>query len=129
MIDLLENRLKKIDLSSCGRGNRNKGTKLLILSIENFACEQKYEYEKEVFLGLRRKTDGHKGHIDIIIKGLNGKRYAIEIDSSNKKWSLEKLLYANKTGYVPIWVRWNAKININIPAVINLIDLTKGLKR
>jgi hypothetical protein len=124
MIDLLEHCLKKIDLSSYSRGSRSKGTELLTSSIEKFACEQKYECEKEVFLGLRRKTDGRKGLVDIIIKSPNGKQYAIEIDSSNKKWSVEKLLYAYKTGYVPIWVRWNAEINIKVPEVINLIDLT-----
>jgi hypothetical protein len=124
MINLLEHCLKKIDLSPYGRGSRNKGTELLTSSIENFAREQKFECEKEVFLGLTRKTDGYRGLMDIIIKSPNEKQYAIEIDSSNKKWSLEKLLDAYKKGYVPIWVRWNAEININIPAVINLIDLT-----
>jgi hypothetical protein len=125
MINLLEHCLKKIDLSPYSRGGRNKGTELITSSIENFACEQRCECEKEVFLGLRRKTDGHKGLVDVIIKRPDRIRYAIEIDSSNKKWSLEKLLYAHSIGYVPIWVRWNAKINIQIPAVINLIDLTK----
>lgn len=124
MIDLLEHCLKKVDLSPFNRGSKNKGTELITSSIENFAQAQSFEYEKEVFLGLRRKTDGYKGLIDIIIKKLNEKQYAIEIDSSNKKWSLEKLLDAYKKGYVPIWIRWCAKINIDIPAVINLIDLT-----
>jgi hypothetical protein len=125
MINLLEQNLKKIDLRLYGKNlPRDKGTKILTSSIENFARGQKLECEKEVFLGLRRKTDGHKGLVDIIIKSLNEKQYAIEIDSSNKKWSLEKLLDAHKKGYVPIWVRWNAGVNINIPTVINLIDLT-----
>ena len=126
MINLLEHCLKKIDLRQFSRGSRNKGTEFITSSIENFAREQKFKCEKEVFLGLTRKTNGYKGLIDIIIRSPNGKRYAIEIDSSNKKWSLEKLLDAYKKGYVPIWVRWNAKISINIPAVINLIDLTKA---
>jgi hypothetical protein len=124
MINLLEHCLKQIDLSLYCRGGRNKGTELITSSIENFASEQKCECEKEVFLGLRRKADGHKGLVDVIIKRADGIRYAIEIDSSNKKWSIEKLLYAHSMGYVPIWVRWNAKINIQIPATINLIDLT-----
>ncbi len=124
MINLLAYCLKKIDLSSYGRGNRNKGTELLTSSIESFALNEGFECEKEVFLGLKRKTDGHKGLIDIVIRRPNGIRYAIEIDSGNKKWSIEKLLYAHKIGYVPIWVRWCAKIDIQIPAIINLIDLT-----
>ncbi len=124
MINLLEHCLKKIDLSLCGRGSRNRGTELIASSVKSFALNQGFECEKEVFLGLKRKTDGYKGLVDIIIKSLDGIRYAIEIDSGNKKWSLEKLLDASKKGYVPIWVRWCAKINVKIPAVINLIDLT-----
>jgi hypothetical protein len=124
MINLLEHCLKKIDLSSYGRGNGNRGTDVLTSSIESFAQGRGLECEREVFLGLRRKTDGYKGLIDIIIKGPEGMLYAIEIDSSNKRWSLEKLLHAYRKGYVPIWVRWCAKIDIQIPAAINLIDLT-----
>jgi hypothetical protein len=124
MIDLLEQCLKKIDLSLYVRGNRNRGTDVLTSSIESFARGRGLECEREVFLGLKRKTDGYKGLIDVIIKRPEGTLYAIEIDSSNKKWSLEKLLYAYRKDYVPIWVRWCTKINIEIPSVVNLIDLT-----
>lgn len=78
-----------------------------------------------MFLGLTRKSNGYKGFIDIVIRMPDGTEYAIEIDSSNKKWSIAKLLDAHKKGYVPIWIRWCTKININIPVVIKLIDLTK----
>ena len=124
MIDSLGHCLKKIDLSPYGRGNRNRGTEFITSSIESFAHSQGWACEREVFLGLKRKTDGYKGLIDIIIKRPEGMPYAIEIDSSNKKWSLEKLLHAYRKGYVPIWIRWCTKINIKIPSVINLIDLT-----
>jgi hypothetical protein len=124
MIDLLEHCLKEIDLSPYGRGNRNKGTEFITSSIESFARGRGLACEREVFLGLNRKTSGYKGLIDMVIKSTEGIGYAIEIDSSNKKWSLEKLLHAHSTGYVPIWVRWCAKINIQIPTVVNLIDLT-----
>jgi hypothetical protein len=124
MVNLLEHCLKKIDLSLYGRGDRNRGTEFITSSIESFARGQGFEYEREAFLGLKRKTDGYKGLIDIIIKGPEEMLYAIEIDSSNKKWSLEKLLYSHSVGYVPIWVRWHTKINIEIPTIINLIDLT-----
>ena len=124
MINLLEHCLKKIDLNLYSRGSRNRGTELIASSIKSFALNQGFKCEKEVFLGLKRKTRGYKGLMDIIIRRPDGIGYAIEIDSGNKKWSLEKLLYAHRIGYVPIWVRWCAKINIDIPAVINLIDLT-----
>lgn len=125
MINLLKDYLKTIDWSLFRRGPKGPGTLLIVLSIDSFAHSQGFEYEKEVFLGLTRKTNNHKGYIDIIIKSPDGIKYAIEIDSSNKKWSLEKLLHAHSIGYVPIWVRWRVKININIPAIINLIDLTE----
>jgi hypothetical protein len=124
MLNLLENCLREIDLRPYGRGNRNKGTEFITSSIESFARGQGFMYEREVFLGLNRKTSGHKGLVDIVIKKPEGTGYAIEIDRGNKKWSLEKLLHAHSKGYVPIWVRWCTKINIRIPAVINLIDLT-----
>jgi hypothetical protein len=124
MINLLERCLKEIDLSPYGRGNRNKGTEFITSSIESFAHGQGLTCEREIFLGLNRKTSGRKGLVDMIIKSPEGIEYAIEIDSSNKKWSLEKLLHAHSKGYVPVWVRWCAKIDIEIPAVINLIDLT-----
>jgi hypothetical protein len=124
MINLLEHSLKEIDLSPYGRGNRNKGTEFITSSIESFARGRGWGCEREVFLGLNRKTSGRKGLVDIVIKSPERILYAIEIDRSNKKWSLEKLLHAHSIGYVPIWVRWCAKINIQIPAVINLIDLT-----
>jgi hypothetical protein len=124
MLNLLEHCLKEIDLSPYGRGNRNRGTEFITSSIESFAHSQELTYEREVFLGLNRKTSGRKGLIDMVIKSPEGIGYAIEIDSSNKKWSLEKLLHAHSIGYVPIWVRWCTKIDIEIPTVINLIDLT-----
>ena len=124
MIDLLEHRLKEIDLSPYGRGNRNKGTEFITLSIESFARSRGLACEREVFLGLNRKTGGRKGLVDVVIKKPEGNGYAIEIDRGNKKWSLEKLLHAHSIGYVPIWVRWCTKVNIQIPDVINLIDLT-----
>jgi hypothetical protein len=124
MLNLLKHCLREIDLSPYGRGNRNKGTNLITSSIESFAQGRGWSCEREAFLGLSRKTSGLKGLVDIVIKSPEGIGYAIEIDSSNKKWSLEKLLHAHSIGYVPIWIRWCTKISIPIPTVVNLIDLT-----
>lgn len=124
MLSLLENCLREVDLRPYGRGNRNKGTEFITASIESFARGRGLACEREVFLGLNRKTSGRRGLVDIVIKSPERIGYAIEIDSGNKKWSLEKLLHAHSIGYVPIWVRWCAKINIEIPPIVNLIDLT-----
>jgi len=124
MINLLKQYFNKADLSLYGKDlPRAGGTELITAKLEKFAIEQKYEFKREVFLGLIRKSNGYKGLIDVILTTSDGIRYAIEIDSSNKKWSLEKLLHAHNIGYIPIWIRWCTKIKIEIPSVINLINL------
>jgi hypothetical protein len=54
-------------------------------------------------------------------------KIAIEIDRANKKWSLAKLVQAEKNGACPIWIRWGGHRVIPVPKFINLIDLTTTL--
>ncbi|OHB50069.1 MAG: hypothetical protein A2Y10_14050 [Planctomycetes bacterium GWF2_41_51] len=127
MIKLLEQYLGSINESIYNKKRpRAEGTELITSVIQTFAKENQFGFEREVFLGLTRKTNDYKGLIDIIIIKPDGTRYAIEIDSSNKKWSLEKLIHAHNIGYVPVWIRWHTKIKIEIPKHINLINLIKG---
>jgi len=126
MLKLLEEHLNNIDSIVYDKNQpRGDGTKLITAHIEKFANENHFKLELEVFIGLRRKTNDYRGLVDIIITRPDNTKYAIEIDSSNKKWSLEKLIYANSIGYIPIWIRWRTKIKIETPSNINLIDLTK----
>ena len=122
-IVLLETHLRMLDLQGYGCGNRKKGTDLITSEICNFALKNGYKYSREVYLGLHRPTSNYAGYIDLTIVAQTN-RYAIEIDSSNKKWSLQKLLHAGTIGYIPIWVRWSVKIKMDVPKQINLIDLT-----
>jgi len=47
------------------------------------------------------------GYVDVLITGEGGAvRLAIEIDSADKPWSLDKLRHAAAAGMRPIWVRW-----------------------
>lgn len=50
--------------------------------------------------------------------------YAIEIDSTNKRRSLDKLLKAYRLQYNSVWIRWNSPIELEIPDEIMLLDLT-----
>lgn len=127
MIDLLEKYLGSINEVIYDKNRpRTEGTYAITSAIQTFAKENQFGFEREVFLGMTRKTNDYRGLIDIIIIKPDGTRYAIEIDSSNKKWSLEKLIHAYNIGYVPVWIRWHTKIKIEIPSYINLINLIKG---
>lgn len=125
MIDLLKQHLSNIgSIINDKSQSRRRGTELITSMIEIFANENKFKFEREIFLGLIRKTNDYKGLLDIIITKPDGTRYAIEIDSSNKRWSLEKLIHAHSIGYIPIWIRWRIKMKIEVPSFINLINLT-----
>src|SRR4051794_30313331 len=47
------------------------------------------------------------GFVDVIVRrGNGGSDLAIEIDSTDKPWSVEKLRHAVAAGMEAIWVRW-----------------------
>jgi hypothetical protein len=72
--------------------------------------------------------DNRNAYIDFVCtqrRGFNqGSSLAIEIDSSNKIWSLTKLLEMKNRGFDCVWIRWNAQIRVIPSPGIYLIDLT-----
>jgi hypothetical protein len=60
-----------------------------------------FNYYREVYLGLNRPKSNYRGYLDFVIEAEVNK-YTIEIDSSNKKWSLQKLIHSNEKGFIPI---------------------------
>ena len=51
--------------------------------------------------------DARLGFVDVIVRRGNGlPDLAIEIDSADKPWSLDKLRHAAAAGMHAIWVRW-----------------------
>lgn len=98
------------------------GTKQLTDAICDYCIDRNIKYKKEVTFRIDelnlKKT---KMIIDIIIDN----KIAIEIDSSNKIWSLEKLTILKTFGFIPVWVRWCAPVTIDIPKDIILIENTK----
>ena len=122
LLSELNSRLTALDLSKYSR-SRSEGTTLITQTIEDVAKRHLLEYDREVFVGARR-MDGKRGLCDFALITPDGKKIVIEIDSSNKKWSLTKLIEAHHLGNDAIWIRWNYPIKLDVPDCIHVIDLT-----
>ncbi len=67
--------------------------------------------EARVGLLARSAADPRLGYIDAIVRRGNGQPdLAIEIDSTDKQWSVDKLLHAAVAGMDAVWVRWGDDI-------------------
>lgn len=122
-MDELKEYLQHFDLTGFKRGNRIEGTRFLTARVIDFSQKYGFTCQTEISLGLRRPGNGYWGYLDVVLeKGNEG--FAVEIDSSNKKWSLQKLIHAHSLGYRPIWIRWCVPIRISVPEDVYLINLT-----
>jgi hypothetical protein len=103
--------------------NKAQGTQRLTRFIHDWAHSRNLLCEKEVCLGATRTLvkSGYIywGYLDFVID----EWLAIEIDSSNKRWSLEKLEHAAHVGFVPVWIRWYSAQRFCVPPTVRLIML------
>lgn len=102
------------------------GTMILSDTLADYCQYKGYKYQREFKTGITRKVrDGriYHGYVDFVVL-IEKRMYCIEIDSGNKKWSLKKLIDSLFRGFIPVWIRWNFEINIDIPKEIYVIDLT-----
>lgn len=58
MIDELERKLRKHDLSIKGKGSRTLGTRFISTTIETVAQEYALRFEAEAYIGVNRPDDG-----------------------------------------------------------------------
>jgi hypothetical protein len=123
---LLSECLQKIELRPEIEG-RPKGTRTINGALIDFCKTHHARSAREVDLRLfHPDAENWHGRLDWVMRLRNKATpaYAIEIDSSNKKNSLAKLLKARQLQYVPVWIRWNTPISMDIPEEILLLDLT-----
>jgi len=104
---------------------RAEGTLKISSEIKNICQKMKYRCIPEYPAG---KINSRYSYIDFVCTQRSGigKSFniAIEIDSSNKQLSIEKLLEMNNRGFQCVWIRWNCQLAVHPPEEISLIDLT-----
>jgi hypothetical protein len=102
---------------------KTQGTEQLARFIRNWARSQHLRCDREVHLGATRSLAKsgyfYKGYLDFVI----GESLAIEIDSTNKRWSLMKLEHAAQFGFAPVWIRWYSAQSFSVPTTVRLIML------
>lgn len=68
------------------------------------------------------------GHLDVVLTRPGSRDLVVEIDSTNKDRSMEKLLFAHRAGATAIWIRWRSGTVRHVPGVY-VIDLVAETRR
>lgn len=94
------------------QGGVAAGTAELTELIVRWACAgrrvgHRWTCHREVFVPVIRESGALSGIVDLVVERPSLADLVIEIDSTNKAWSAEKLQFAHRAGGVPIWVRWH----------------------
>ena len=77
--------------------------------------------EALVLPGTDAVSDPRAGYLDVVVRRGGGQPdLAIEIDSTQKTWSLDKLRHAASAGMHAIWIRWGEE---DWPGVYEDVDV------
>ena len=120
-IEALRSQLGQINLDGV---TRPEGTQLLSKCVRKMSSGMGFRCFPEYPAVL---IQGRNSYIDFVCSERGGfgatSNIAIEIDSSNKALSLQKLLEMHDRGFHCVWVRWCVPICIIVPEKIHVIDL------
>lgn len=73
--------------------------------VVDWAAARGWATRTEARVGVGEET--RLGFVDVIVlRGRTAPDMAIEIDSTDKPWSVDKLRHAAAAGMYPIWIRW-----------------------
>ena len=78
-------------------------------TVTDWALARGWTVRREARVGVpdRSEFDARLGFVDVIVRrGGHEPDLAIEIDSTNKPWSLAKLRHAVGAGMHAVWIRW-----------------------
>ena len=90
-----------------------------------WAQSQGWSVQLEVLSrAIRTLPNGNKyrGYLDMVCSRPGRPPIAIEIDRSNKNWSVEKLTGEVEAGSIALWVRWRG-VMIDVPDTIGLVNV------
>jgi hypothetical protein len=82
--------------------------------------------EKKIELTRPTKRGPYQGRVDVFGVFPDSSVIAIEVDRGDKRWSLQKLIFAaTKLHTQAVWIRWSGFVNLHVPPTVTLIDVTK----
>lgn len=127
ILEKLNGALRRLDLSGYGHGNRYKGTSVLTRHITEFCIRNHIPFAREVNLRVFDLSFQWTGRLDFVLRSpTDNALIALELDSSEREKSVEKLLQASRLGLRPAWIRWCSPIYRAVPREIKVLDLTPG---
>jgi hypothetical protein len=106
--------------------SRSAVTELLTDHVAAWGRSHGFDIQTEVEgVATKRKSYGrHIGLLDVLCTHRSGQQIAVEIDNTNKVWSIEKLAAEADSGKLAIWVKWGAPASLSlIPEKIGVVEL------
>jgi len=92
-------------------------------------CEREHSaLSTEAKIGrIAYKSSGkmRNARVDAFVRTEVGALYAIEVDRTNKTWSVDKLLHCfSQYEAIPVWIRWRGEIVGHLPESIYAVDIS-----
>jgi hypothetical protein len=107
--------------------SRSAVTEFLTDHVAAWGRSNGFDIQTEVeAVATKRKSYGrHIGLLDVLCTHRSGQQIAVEIDNTNKVWSIEKLAAEADSGKLALWVKWGAPASLSlIPEKIGVIELS-----
>ena len=106
--------------------SRSAVTEHLTAQVVAWAEAHGFEARTEVeAVATKRKPYGRNiGVLDVLCTHRTGQQVAVEIDHTNKVWSIEKLAAEADNGKLAIWVKWGSPASLSlIPEKVGVVEL------
>jgi hypothetical protein len=106
--------------------SRSAVTALLTDRVIAWGRSHGFEAQTEVeAVATKRKPYGRQiGLLDVLCSHRSGQQIAVEIDNTNKVWSIEKLAAEADSGKLALWVKWGAPAGLSlIPEKVGIVEL------
>ena len=104
--------------------SRSATTEVLKAQVVAWARSHRFQTQTEVeaVAAARRRHKRSIGLLDVLATHPSGQQVAIEIDFTNKVWSIEKLAAEADAGKLAIWVKWGTPPSLAlIPEKIGVV--------
>jgi len=104
--------------------SRREGKFMILRAIRETCDQHQFRCIPAYPAGLM--PNKRRGKITLVCCGGRGRwkeLFAIQVDSTNRQNSLDKLVVMKERGFTAVWVRWKTEVKHHIPDGIVLIEL------